>query len=54
LLHEARRVVRTYQGKQGTGQIGNKMAYYFAVLADLSNAPPSARYAHGGVPDVIP
>jgi len=41
-LHEARRLVRTYQGKQGTGTIAHKMAYYFAVLADLSRPPQGA------------
>jgi len=35
-LHEARRVVRAYQGKQGTGTIAHKMAYYFTVLRDLT------------------
>ncbi len=34
-LHTARARVRAYQGKQGIGSIGNKMGYYFAVLADL-------------------
>ncbi len=34
-LHTARARVRTYQGKQRAGQIGNKMAYYFVVLRDL-------------------
>ena len=41
LLHEARQRVRTYQGKQGTGQITNKMGYYFAVLADLCGPGPA-------------
>lgn len=35
-LHEARRLVRVYQGKQGTGTIAHKMAYYFTVLRDLT------------------
>jgi hypothetical protein len=36
LLHEARRLVRVYQGKQGPGGIQNRMAYFFRVLADLT------------------
>jgi hypothetical protein len=36
-LHEARRLTRLYQGKQGLGTIANKMAYYFQVLRDLLN-----------------
>ncbi len=43
LLHEARRLVREYQGKQGHGAIANKMAYYFAVLADLAGVPAELR-----------
>ncbi|MDQ2809787.1 MAG: replication protein [Chloroflexota bacterium] len=39
LLHEARQRVRTYQGKQGTGSITNKMGYYFRVLAALADVP---------------
>jgi len=42
-LHAARRLVRTYQGKQGSGTIANKMGYYFAVLADLSRPLPATR-----------
>ena len=38
-LHEARRLVRTYQGKQGTGSIVNKMGYYFRCLSDLVGVP---------------
>ena len=38
-LHAARHLVRTYQGKQGTGTIANKMAYYFRCLADLVGVP---------------
>jgi len=34
-LHTARSRTRAYQGKQGTGQITRKMAYYFAVLREL-------------------
>jgi hypothetical protein len=34
-LYEARVILREYQGKQGPGRIDNKMAYFFAVLADL-------------------
>jgi len=49
-LHEARRLVRAYQGKQGTGTIAHKMAYYFAVLADLSRPLPT-RAPHEEVPD---
>ncbi|MDQ2808738.1 MAG: hypothetical protein M3Z04_17795 [Chloroflexota bacterium] len=41
-LHPARARVRLYQGQQRLGSIGNKMGYYFAVLADLCGpAPPS-------------
>jgi len=54
LLHEARARVRKGQGRQGTGTIANKMAYYFAVLADLSRASPSAGYEQEGVLDVVP
>ncbi|MDQ2809793.1 MAG: hypothetical protein M3Z04_23190 [Chloroflexota bacterium] len=43
LLHEARQRVRTYQGKQGTGSITNKMAYYFRVLSDLADVPAALR-----------
>jgi len=39
ILHEARRRERLYQGKQGTGQITNKMAYYFRVVSRLCAAP---------------
>jgi len=39
LLHETRRRVRAYQGKQGSGSIANKMAYYFTVLSRLCVAP---------------
>lgn len=39
VLHEARSLVRTYQGKQGTGTIANKMGYYFRCLADLVGVP---------------
>ena len=38
-LHEARRLVRTYQGKQGSGTITNKMGYYFKVVTDLAGLP---------------
>jgi hypothetical protein len=43
LLFEARRRTRLYQGKQGLGTIGNKMAYFFTVLRDLTrqDAPPA-------------
>ncbi len=37
-LHEARRRVRTYQGKQGSGTINNRMGYFFRVVADLTAA----------------
>jgi hypothetical protein len=36
LLFEARKLVRSYQGKQGLGTINNKMAYFFRVLRDLA------------------
>ena len=39
-LHAARRLVRTYQGKQGMGTIANKMGYYFKVVADRVGVPP--------------
>jgi hypothetical protein len=35
-LHESRKRVRTYQGRQGLGTINNKMAYFFSVLRDLA------------------
>jgi hypothetical protein len=35
LMFEARRRVRTYQGKQGAGTIDKRMAYFFTVLRDL-------------------
>jgi hypothetical protein len=35
-LHEARRRVHLYQGKQGLGGIQNRMAYYFRVVSDLA------------------
>ena len=45
LLHESRRLVRVYQGKQGPGGIANKMGYYFRtatdLCADLSRMPPT-------------
>ena len=34
-LHEARTLTRSYQNKQGSGFIGNKMAYFFSVLRSL-------------------
>jgi len=37
LLYEAKRVTRTYQGKQGLNGIDNKMAYFFKVVRDLCN-----------------
>ncbi|MDQ2806896.1 MAG: hypothetical protein M3Z04_08260, partial [Chloroflexota bacterium] len=40
-LHEARRRVRTYQGKQGSGTIYNRMGYFFRVVTDLT-APPGS------------
>ena len=36
VLHEARRRVRSYQGKQGTGTIHNRMGYFFRVVTDLT------------------
>ena len=41
-LHEARRLVRTYQGKQGSGTIANKMGYYFRCVADLAGTLPAS------------
>jgi hypothetical protein len=35
LMFQARKLVRSYQGKQGLGSISNKMAYFFATLRDL-------------------
>jgi AraC-like DNA-binding protein len=35
LLYEAKRLTRTYQGKNGLAGIGNKMAYFFKVVRDL-------------------
>ena len=33
-LHEARRTVRLYQGRQGFATIANRMAYFFRVAED--------------------
>jgi AraC-like DNA-binding protein len=38
LLYEAKRITRTYQGKQGLNGMSNKMAYFFKVARDLCNA----------------
>jgi hypothetical protein len=38
LLYEAKRITRTYQGKQGLNGMNNKMAYFFKVVRDLSNS----------------
>ncbi|MGA7732598.1 MAG: hypothetical protein WCD37_15165, partial [Chloroflexia bacterium] len=35
LLYEAKRLTRTYQGKNGLHGIDNKMAYFFRVARDL-------------------
>ncbi len=35
VIQEARRRTRQAQGAQGSGQITNKMAYFFEVLRDL-------------------
>ena len=35
LLYEAKRITRTYQGKQGLNGMSNKMAYFFKVVRDL-------------------
>jgi hypothetical protein len=43
LLFEARRMTRSYQGKQGLGTINNKMAYFFKVVRDLEH---QARQEH--------
>jgi hypothetical protein len=37
LLYEAKRITRTYQGKQGLNGMNNKMAYFFKVARDLCN-----------------
>jgi hypothetical protein len=44
-LHEARRRVHLYQGKQGLGGIQNRMAYYFRVVADLARGEGTAAAA---------
>jgi hypothetical protein len=36
MLYEAKRLTRSYQGKQGLGGIANKMAYFFRVARDLA------------------
>lgn len=41
LLHETRRRVRLYQGRQGPGTIANRMGYYFRVLTDLAGLAPA-------------
>jgi hypothetical protein len=41
LLHETRRRVRLYQGRQGPGTIANRMGYYFRVLADVAGLAPA-------------
>ena len=38
-LHAARRLVREYQGQQGSGSIANRMGYYFRCLLRLCAAP---------------
>jgi hypothetical protein len=38
LLYEAKRITRSYQGKQGLNGMSNKMAYFFKVARDLCNA----------------
>ncbi len=38
LLYEAKRITRTYQGKQGLNGMSNKMAYFFKVARDLCTA----------------
>ncbi|MEO8289171.1 MAG: helix-turn-helix domain-containing protein [Chloroflexota bacterium] len=35
LLYEAKRITRSYQGKQGLNGMNNKMAYFFKVVRDL-------------------
>lgn len=42
LLHETRRRVRLYQGRQGPGTIANRMGYYFRVLADVAGRAAEA------------
>ncbi|MEO5952960.1 MAG: hypothetical protein ABIQ44_10900, partial [Chloroflexia bacterium] len=39
LLFQARKLVRSYQSRQGLGTINNKMAYYFKVMRDLVTPP---------------
>jgi AraC-like DNA-binding protein len=36
LMYEAKRLTRSYQGKQGLGGIANKMAYFFRVARNLA------------------
>lgn len=51
-LHTVRQRVRTYQGKQVLGTLAHRIAYYFAVLADLAGVPPAQpAYCAGGEPD---
>ncbi len=38
ILFEARKIVRTYQGKQGAVGIQNKMAYFFVTLRGLATS----------------
>jgi hypothetical protein len=38
LLYAAKRITRSYQGKQGLNGINNKMAYFFKVVRDLCNS----------------
>jgi len=53
-LHEARRLTRLYQGKQGLGTITNKMAYYFQVVRDLvQQSAGMDTAAPDGVPSIM-
>jgi hypothetical protein len=38
LLYEAKRLTRSYQGKNGLHGIDNRMAYFFKVVRDLCNS----------------
>jgi hypothetical protein len=47
MLHETRKRVRLYQGKQGLGSINNKMAYFFTTLRDVLSLGPDAACPYG-------
>ena len=49
-LHEARRTVRLYQGRQGFATIANRMAYFFRVAEDRLRGENGASGADAPVP----